>query len=220
MIFDCCHSGSGTRSIETNIRAAALDPRDEICLYLDRHIHNDPRNRPAAASDIPAAGHRGLVHSSGFANAGINSHVLLAACSATEPAREDKDGDITRGRFTAALLELFRNTSPDQITYSEVLGRIRRIDGYALPLIGIAPHSRFRHVTVSSPSARADTRIASFSTPRFARVRFGDSMSSSNLTWTINAPSKLEELMASPMEHASLSSLTQRTSLTNQLHAL
>jgi hypothetical protein len=65
----------------------------------------------------------------GFAVKGMNSHVLLAACSAKERALEDKKSLEAHGRFTTALLQLFKEISPDQMTYADVLTKIPRIDG-------------------------------------------------------------------------------------------
>ncbi|KAF6759910.1 caspase domain-containing protein [Ephemerocybe angulata] len=124
VILDCCHSGSGARGDEdetTTVRGGELHPNDAP-EGLDSHIvagYKPPQ---------PTGGTRGIKVAKGFANQDMNSHVLLAACSANELAKEDKKDDRPRGRFTGALLELFRNTSPDQITYFEVLTRMPKID--------------------------------------------------------------------------------------------
>ncbi|KAJ2926726.1 hypothetical protein H1R20_g10359, partial [Candolleomyces eurysporus] len=127
VILDCCHSGSGTRGgldDESTVRGCQLDD-DAIPDHLDRDILKDSR---AFDSDT-----RGLSIAKGFAVKDMRSHILLAACSANELAREDavkrgQDSDA-RGRFTAALLELLREVSPNQITYSDVLIRIPSING-------------------------------------------------------------------------------------------
>jgi hypothetical protein len=121
------------------VREFELDPND-VPDDLDADILNDPANL------VPDDGARGLQTAHGFAVQGMNSHVLLAACSANEVAREgtqvrhaaggqptlddSKEASVTvRGRFTTALLELFENVSPSQITYADVLNRILPIDG-------------------------------------------------------------------------------------------
>ncbi|KAH6909146.1 caspase domain-containing protein [Coprinopsis sp. MPI-PUGE-AT-0042] len=113
VIFDCCHSGSGTRGNDTTaiVRGAPLTvegiPRDD-----------DPEMRVVA-------GTRGIKVANGFTQHGIRSHVLLAACSANEEARED--ASERRGRFTVALLKLLRNTGAEQLVYADVLCRIEPI---------------------------------------------------------------------------------------------
>jgi hypothetical protein len=145
VILDCCHSGSGTRCDET-VREFELDPND-VPDDLDADIVKDPAN--LAPEPEPAECHgdrpRGLHPPNGFAVHGMKSHVLLAACSANEFAREGTHnghalgGQSTldnpqealpvRGRFTTALLELFENVPLNQITYAEVLTKIRPIEG-------------------------------------------------------------------------------------------
>jgi hypothetical protein len=73
------------------------------------------------------AGTRGVKVANGFAQRGIRSHVLLAACSANEKARED--AGVCRGRFTTALLKLLRSTGAEQLVYADVLCRIDPIIG-------------------------------------------------------------------------------------------
>ncbi|KAJ2921480.1 hypothetical protein H1R20_g15619, partial [Candolleomyces eurysporus] len=128
VILDCCHSGSGTRGEEeTNkitVRGCELSPND-VPDDLDEHIckENLPPNATAEY------GTRGLSSAKGFAMKDMNSHILLAACSANELAREDNHAKEAHGRFTTALLELLRSVPLDQITYANFLSRMPRIDG-------------------------------------------------------------------------------------------
>ncbi|KAJ2922355.1 hypothetical protein H1R20_g14729, partial [Candolleomyces eurysporus] len=128
VILDCCHSGSGTRgdeeTDETTVRGCELSPND-VPEDLDEHICKE-NPEPEATTE---AGTRGLGFAKGFAMKDMNSHVLLAACGAGELALEDKGPEKAHGRFTAALLELLRAVAPDQITYADVLSKMRRIDG-------------------------------------------------------------------------------------------
>lgn len=55
----------------------------------------------------------------------LSSHVLLAACSATESAREMNG----RGKFTVSLEAALKTVSPDQISYVELLDRLDNITG-------------------------------------------------------------------------------------------
>jgi hypothetical protein len=120
VILDCCHSGSGTRgddqTMETLARGCEIYP-DDVPDDLDADICGNETST------------RGMRFAEGFAMKGMKSHVLLAACSANERALEDKQSQEAHGRFTTALLGLFRTVSPNQMTYADVLTKISRIDG-------------------------------------------------------------------------------------------
>ena len=107
VIFDSCYSGSGTRGNDGTVRSAGLENHN-IHPSLDSDIwgsENNPRGIQSAAAT------------------GLSSHVLLSACSADEVAREDGG----KGRFTTALLKVFNKTSPDQLTYEQVMNRLDQI---------------------------------------------------------------------------------------------
>lgn len=55
----------------------------------------------------------------GFELYGSASHVLLAACSAKEPAREPLDGG--GGYFTQALLKFLREHDNAKLTYDSII---------------------------------------------------------------------------------------------------
>jgi hypothetical protein len=63
--------------------------------------------------------------SNGFSGSGLSSHILLAACSAKEFARENHG----RGQFTCSLENALKAVSPDQITYVQLLDRLQDIAG-------------------------------------------------------------------------------------------
>jgi hypothetical protein len=135
VIFDCCHSGSGTRgdgeTDESIVRACELssndDPDDLDARILKENSGEHPEPIDKATTETGA---RGLRLAKGFATKGMKSHVHLAACSAKEQALEDKETPQRfRGRFTTALLELLGTVRPDQITYTDILFKIPRIDG-------------------------------------------------------------------------------------------
>ncbi|KAJ2926834.1 hypothetical protein H1R20_g10256, partial [Candolleomyces eurysporus] len=111
VILDCCHSGSGTRGDEetdgSTVRGCELSPND-VPDNLDERIRKE-NPEPKAPTE---SGNRALRFPKGFAVKDMNSHVLLAACSANELAREDKKDQRSSGRFTSALLELFRTVPP------------------------------------------------------------------------------------------------------------
>ncbi|KDQ52440.1 hypothetical protein JAAARDRAFT_483966 [Jaapia argillacea MUCL 33604] len=103
VIFDCCHSGSGTREPDHSIRCAEI--QYEIPANLDQHIWG---------TDIDTRGSATLPD---FRHTGLSSHILLSACSAGEFARERRQC----GRFTAALLKLLQTVGVAKLTYRDVL---------------------------------------------------------------------------------------------------
>ncbi|KAG8721139.1 hypothetical protein FRC08_015437, partial [Ceratobasidium sp. 394] len=106
VIFDCCHSASGTRASE-DPQARLVDPKDlpPLSPDTDKHIIRKP-DTSSRATVIPT----------GFAHRGLRSHVLLAACMASEVAWE-REG---RGAFTSAILSILKNAGVDKLTYTEL----------------------------------------------------------------------------------------------------
>lgn len=84
---------------------------------LDKDIKYLSNNHASRSSSL----------SNGFSvsQAGLSSHILLAACSAKEFARENHG----RGLFTYALENALKAVSPDQITYVQLLDRLQDITG-------------------------------------------------------------------------------------------
>ncbi|KIJ56327.1 hypothetical protein M422DRAFT_239548 [Sphaerobolus stellatus SS14] len=116
VIFDCCHSGSGTRVNEddpTTVRSIEMPENVDVPSDLDKPVWSD------------GATHRGISFPTGFLHKGIRSHMLLAACGAKEVAREDSV--LARGKFTTALLKLLREIPADRLTYATVLERMEKI---------------------------------------------------------------------------------------------
>jgi len=69
--------------------------------------------------------------SADFEHKGLRSHMLIAACSHFESAKEcyiDLD-KITRGQFTVALLALFRREGVDKLTYNDICSRLDPMTG-------------------------------------------------------------------------------------------
>lgn len=52
-----------------------------------------------------------------FPQRGLASHILLAACTSTEKAREIDD----RGAFTTELLQVLRAIPPNELRYRDIL---------------------------------------------------------------------------------------------------
>ncbi|KZP07420.1 hypothetical protein FIBSPDRAFT_922853 [Athelia psychrophila] len=108
IIFDCCHSGSGTRKDESSAQRTVNLP-DNVPADLDLDLWQE--NRPRGITSAPGSSYQGL-----------DSHVLLAACGEKETAYED--GAPRRGLFTTALLKLLREEGVDKLIYNDVLKRI------------------------------------------------------------------------------------------------
>ncbi|CCM00515.1 uncharacterized protein FIBRA_02549 [Fibroporia radiculosa] len=112
VIFDCCHSASGTRDDRGTILTRAVELVNNVPLDLDRVIWG-------------STGQRGAKIAAGFAHVGLRSHVLLSACSKNERATEERG----RGRFTKALLLFLEGVGADKVTYTDVLNKMEKIGG-------------------------------------------------------------------------------------------
>ncbi|KAA1472307.1 hypothetical protein DENSPDRAFT_173021 [Dentipellis sp. KUC8613] len=110
VIFDCCHSGSGTRTdeIDSSYLVRGIEIKKPVPSDLDKEIWSQ------------AADDRATVVAAGFLQSGLRSHVLLAACGAAETAQE-RDG---RGVFTKSFLETIISTGADKLTYRDIIQRI------------------------------------------------------------------------------------------------
>ncbi|KAG7440929.1 uncharacterized protein BT62DRAFT_997422 [Guyanagaster necrorhizus] len=106
VIFDCCHSGSGTR-MEGNDPTFAVRGTDLSKTYtVDQDLLHDIE--PDARAGVVAKG---------FEKSGLSSHMLLSACKAGQAAMEK----LGRGAFTSALLILLQDNGVDKLTYKDVI---------------------------------------------------------------------------------------------------
>ncbi|KAK0187308.1 hypothetical protein F5146DRAFT_1105099 [Armillaria mellea] len=109
VIFDCCHSGSGTRADDDDptfaVRGIDLPETYTVAQDLLHDIDTDARASVVAK---------------GFEKSGLLSHVLLSACKHGQEAGE-RDG---RGVFTSALLNLLREKGVDKLTYKDVISSL------------------------------------------------------------------------------------------------
>ena len=152
MILDCCHSGSGTRkgtADEITVRGMTIteSPPSDI-------DHDLLTAEPATRGSSTAAG---------FARKGLNSHVLLAACTQKEHAREQSG----RGNFTKAILQTIEAIGADKLTYASLLERMDKIPAYVYNMI-----AHFLDIDIVFPclakthNVKASIKSVSYSTPK------------------------------------------------------
>jgi hypothetical protein len=104
VIFDSCHSGSSTRdSTDLGGEIRSIDLPFEYRVRCE-----DPYSS------------RAIGVAKRFDNAGLSSHVLLAAASSSYSACEHQG----RGVFTKALLDLLRRVPLGSLTYLEVMNQL------------------------------------------------------------------------------------------------
>ncbi|VDB91742.1 unnamed protein product [Peniophora sp. CBMAI 1063] len=129
VILDCCHSGSGTRN-DAVPRGMEFKSVDDKELTLD----------PMYQRDLWASAQRGIPYMANFANTGLTSHVVLAACGPDESAYEDREKH--EGRFTSAFLGVLENAGTDTLTYSELIGRLDNLPSQTPRCEGRDKHKR------------------------------------------------------------------------------
>lgn len=100
VILDCCHSGSGTRELATDQRVRGINISSG---YIALPSTFERVDTISGANDPPT----------NYAQSGLSSHVLLAACSAEQPSNESSWG----GNFTRALLQALDSPVTDNLTY-------------------------------------------------------------------------------------------------------
>ena len=115
VILDCCHSGSGTRSYKEPTELVRGIDAGHVPSDLDRDFWIDFESSQSSG--------RGTEVNAGFAQHGLRSHVLLAACGSEELALEYK----SRGLFTQRLLEALTTFEIDKLTYTGLIQRMPRL---------------------------------------------------------------------------------------------
>ncbi|KAF8974725.1 caspase domain-containing protein [Flammula alnicola] len=149
VIFDCCHSGSGTtRSFEQPSPGARYLPVNYS--HLPR-LDDDLRPKGVSAAKPAQPTLRAVVVAPGYEFTGLRSHVLVAACSKGEEAKESFDEPNWRGAFTTAFLDLLRRLDADNLTYAEIPRRIQRLEKQNPQIEGINQH-RFIFNSKGRPS--------------------------------------------------------------------
>ena len=112
VVFDCCHSASGTRGSEDG-----SSPRVRSVLLGDLELDSNTDR------DIWDRHSRGTLAYAGSSRRGLKSHMLISACSSSEKAVEHEG----RGRLSVALLKLLDIVSPHKLRYCDILANIDQI---------------------------------------------------------------------------------------------
>jgi hypothetical protein len=119
VVFDSCHSASGTRSggdnSSTRVRSVLLGKST-----FDRNTDRD----------IWDCHSRGTRPHDGSSRRGLKSHMFISACSSFEKALEYDD----RGRLSVALLKLLDILSPKKLRYCDILANIDQIPKLVSPI--------------------------------------------------------------------------------------
>lgn len=110
VVFDSCHSGSGTRSGDGDSRTRGGYYTGEIPAGLDKDLFSN-------------SGTRGARVAARFRHHGLRSHVLLAACAQDEEAKEEN----TSGDFTRVLLKALTGVPTTEITYEDLMQRMEKL---------------------------------------------------------------------------------------------
>jgi len=107
---------------------------------------------------------RGSSTAAGFARKGLNSHVLLAACTQKEQAREQSG----RGKFTKAILETIKAVGADKLTYASLLERMDKIPAYVCNEIAqsLDIDIVFHSCLVKTHNVKASIKTVFSSTPK------------------------------------------------------
>ncbi|KAJ2925983.1 hypothetical protein H1R20_g11114, partial [Candolleomyces eurysporus] len=110
VIFDSCHSGSGTRS-ESGTRVRGGPHEGDVPADLDDDIV------------LSTGSTRGTRVPDKFRHHGLRSHVLLAACAPHEQAHESGSS----GAFTKTLLGALNGANTTELTYEGLIERMESL---------------------------------------------------------------------------------------------
>ncbi len=121
VVYDCCNSGSGTRSLtdleNAGVKVRAFDELPEQVRSLDDYIlpRNVDRDRSVFSFDNPDTA---IVPKA--------RHIHLAAAQSFQLAKETLLGGSPRGVFTYSLVEVLEN-SVGPLTYHDLIRRVRSL---------------------------------------------------------------------------------------------
>ena len=119
LVFDCCHSGSGTRGGKRDDAWPSVNIRS---VNIEASIHAEDLDR-----DIWDLGRRGSAAPSNLLHGNLGSHMLIASCGSSESAIEING----RGSFSNSFLKLLRSVPPDELRYADILTQMDAIPKYA-----------------------------------------------------------------------------------------
>jgi len=105
-----------TDNLPSNVDSEIIDESTNSPENIDSETIGEPSISSSRAGNVATGSER----------QGLRSHMLLAACSHSESAREcyiSCEGK-TRGQFTVALLALFRREGVDKLAYKDILSRL------------------------------------------------------------------------------------------------
>jgi hypothetical protein len=118
LVFDCCHSGSGTRGEKRDKTWPSVNIRS---VNVEASIHVEDLD-----CDIWDLGQRGTCAPSNL-RGNLGSHMLIASCGSSESALEING----HGSFSNSFLKLLRSVPPDELRYADILMEMDAIPKYA-----------------------------------------------------------------------------------------
>jgi len=116
VVFDCCHSASGTRS----------EDDDSLTLIRSAELEDVPF-RKETDREIRESLSRNARPDEAHLRRSFGSHMLISACKSSQKANEYNG----RGRLSTALLKLLDrdSTLPNKLRYRDILASMEPIPG-------------------------------------------------------------------------------------------
>jgi hypothetical protein len=107
VIFDCCHSGTGTRRM--NLVDLDGNPTNEAVRFIEPNLEDEFYfNHSKELVEVKKTSKKGTKQ---VITATTMNHALFAACKESQVAMEGNMGGVTRGYFTYNLCKVLRATS-------------------------------------------------------------------------------------------------------------
>jgi hypothetical protein len=113
IIFDCCHSGGGTRDNLVNVTPRFTQAKGAKVRETKDYIFAQQKYGGNLSQVLDA---------SGFFNLQSGRHLLMAGARSNQTAKELIVGDQVHGIFTYSILEVLKNTSGN-VSYSDLMKR-------------------------------------------------------------------------------------------------
>lgn len=107
VIFDCCHSGTGTRRM--NLVDLDGNPTNEASRFIEPNLEDEFYfNHSKELVEVKKSSKTGTKQ---VVTSTTMNHALFAACKDSQVAMEGNMGGVTRGYFTYNLCKILRATS-------------------------------------------------------------------------------------------------------------